>query len=312
MGTMADVAVNDIYGLPGRVHGTFVQRVHGILKELRAWDHALPEDIRSCTERSPRHVASLHLAYNQLIITTTRPILLHIFKSKFLLGVKSATPRSQGFSTTTLALAEACINAARASSSILTRLFIDGSIATFGYLDAHHLFSSTLILIMSAVMSPSVATSEAVQLSSNVLRAMRDHGNIPAGDYCDRLSQIQSSVSNMRAEVEKNQLPDIFTTAAPNPNPQPDVPEPNENDTRPIHPDQFRMYDMVAGAASPRQQLPYMNFDPENGNMDALAHPLIEDFLGGDWLAWSGGTFPEDDALRAVALELDDNRIFNS
>ena len=203
------------------------------------------------------------------------------------------------------------MNAARTSSSILTRLFIDGSIATFGYLDAHHLFSSTLILIMSAVMNPCVATSEAVQLSSNVLRAMRDHGNIPAGDYCERLRQIQSSVSNMRAEVERNQSLDISGPAR-NPDLQFDLPRPDENALRPVSHDNLRTPDLVPGASPHRQQFPYANFDAGNGSMDALAHPLIEDFLGGNWLAWSGGTFPEDDAFRQVALELDDHRLFES
>lgn len=307
----ADLIVNEIYCLPARSQGTFVQRVHSILKQLRGWNHDLPDDIRVYTERSPRHVASLHLAYNQLIITTTRPIMLHIFKTQFQLGARVNTPTpAQIFSSTTLALAEACVSAARGSSSILTRLFIDGSIATFGYLDAHHLFSSTPILIMSTVMNPSVATSEAVQTSLNVLKAMRDHGNIPAGDYCERLAQIQSSVSRMRAEAEKQQYNDALSATIG------DVTSTTlrtiDSQRRVVPHDATRLPDSLLDAPTPIHQFPYTDYNVAYGSMDALANPLIEDFLGGTWLAWSSGASAENDPLRAVALELEDHQLFGS
>lgn len=299
--------MSEIYCLPGRANGTFVQRVYGILKQLRGWDHELPEDLGVYSDRAPRHVASLHLAYNQLIITTTRPILLYTFKTQFHLGSKVTTPRTQEFSSTTLALAEACVNAARTSNSILTRLFIDGNIATFGYLDAHHLFSSTLILIMSAVMNPSVAMSEAVQTSTNVLREMRDYGNIPAGNYCGHLKHIHSSVSSMQAEAAKQEP--LHCEAGTSQNLAPIISQNTGNLLSSA--DHARLPNVSSGVSTPRQQLSSAMFQASNEFTDALANPLIDDFLGGDWLAWPNGTFPEDDALRTVAIELEDRRLFD-
>ncbi|RYD81202.1 MAG: hypothetical protein EOP84_11370 [Verrucomicrobiaceae bacterium] len=81
--------------------------MHSILNQLRAWQDELPPDIRVVERSTPRPVASLHLAYNQCIIQTTRPVLLHLFKLQFQLGTKSRdTTPQQGISSITLALAE--------------------------------------------------------------------------------------------------------------------------------------------------------------------------------------------------------------
>ncbi|KAI3581945.1 hypothetical protein IWW34DRAFT_802758 [Fusarium oxysporum f. sp. albedinis] len=182
-------------------NGLYIQQVHGILKQLREWHDELQPDMRVKERGTPRPVASLHLAYNQCIIQTTRPVLLHLFKTQFQLGNKAredALPR-QNFSSITLALAESCVNAAQASSRIVEGLFLDGSIATFGYWDAHHIFSAAMILIMSAVMKPTAVNSDHLETLLSVLRSLKNDGNIPAVDFCERLSDIQARVLNLRA-----------------------------------------------------------------------------------------------------------------
>uniref|UniRef100_A0A0D2XP35 Xylanolytic transcriptional activator regulatory domain-containing protein n=1 Tax=Fusarium oxysporum (strain Fo5176) TaxID=660025 RepID=A0A0D2XP35_FUSOF len=95
--------------------------------------------------------------------------------------------------------AESCVNAAQASSRIVEGLFLDGSIATFGYWDAHHIFSAAMILIMSAVMKPTAVNSDHLETLLSVLRSLKNDGNIPAVDFCERLSDIQARVLNLRA-----------------------------------------------------------------------------------------------------------------
>jgi proline utilization trans-activator len=192
--------VTQIYGIPKATKGLYIHQVHSILNQLRAWQDELPADMRIVERSTPRPVASLHLAYNQCIIQTTRPVLLHLFKLQFQLGSKSRDDSpQQGISSITLALAESCIIAAQASSRLVENLFLDGSIATFGFWDAHHIFSAAMILIMSAIMKPSAMNSDLLETLLSVLRSLKSNGNIPAVDFCERLSQIQARVSNLRA-----------------------------------------------------------------------------------------------------------------
>ena len=167
---VADLVVTHIYGIPKATNGLYIHQVHGILKQLRAWHDDLRPDMRVKERGTPRPVASLHLAYNQCIIQTTRPVLLHLFKTQFQL-TPASKPR-QNVSSITLALAESCVNAAQASSRIVEGLFLDGSIATFGYWDAHHIFSAAMILIMSAVMKPTAVNSDHLETLLSVLRSL--------------------------------------------------------------------------------------------------------------------------------------------
>jgi proline utilization trans-activator len=52
---------------------------------------------------------------------------------------------------------------------------------------------------MSAIMKPSAMNSDLLETLLSVLRSLKSNGNIPAVDFCERLSQIQARVSNLRA-----------------------------------------------------------------------------------------------------------------
>ncbi|KAI9374856.1 fungal-specific transcription factor domain-containing protein [Aspergillus egyptiacus] len=192
--------LTQIYGIPKATHGGYILQVHGILKQLREWHDGLPANMRLRDRDTPRPISSLQLAYNQCIIQTTRPVLLHLFKMKFKLGpeVREDVPPRHRVSDIILALAESCVNAAQASSNIIEDLFENGKIATFGYWDAHHIFSAAMILIMSAVMNPTAVNSDHLEILLSVLRCLKRNGNIPAVDFCARLSQIQDRVSTLR------------------------------------------------------------------------------------------------------------------
>jgi proline utilization trans-activator len=273
--------VSNLYCLPQRTHEPFVQRVHRIILSLRKWDEELPAKLSLQQEHLPRHVTSLHLHYNKCVISTTRPILLYLFKNRFSLTADAAgatAPRT--FSPTTLALAESCVQAARASNSILSRCFVEGSLASFGYFDAHYLFSSTLILIMSAVMDPNVAMSDAISYAFTILKAMKEDGNIPSCDYYDRLQRTRASVGKMRENHESGSHSPALASGG----------------------------ETIWEAQGP----PHEAEGPVLGFSEGvpLGHPLIDSFLADKGFVRADGMVPEDQSLRDFACELGDEFLF--
>lgn len=197
--------MRDIYAPASKANaGRLVQDVRAILQKLRKWDAHVPARLRWNPEGGvPRSVASLQLHFNQCIILTTRPILLHIFKIRNPFASQSHGATTSGgsdppqISDTTRSLADSCVAAARTSNTILSQLFVENALATCGYFDAHHLFASTLVLIISAISSPNSSDSDAVQTAFQLLMVMRDNGNAAAGEYFSRLLQIQWTVSRL-------------------------------------------------------------------------------------------------------------------
>ncbi|KAJ3457045.1 hypothetical protein MRS44_014186 [Fusarium solani] len=289
-----------IYGIPKATNGLYIHQVHGILKQLRAWNDELPPEMRIKERGTPRPVASLHLAYNQCIIQTTRPVLLHLFKMQFQLGskVREDVPPRQSVSSITLALAESCVNAAQASSRIVEGLFLDGSMATFGYWDAHHIFSAAMILIMSAVMKPTAVNSDHLETLLSVLRSLKTDGNIPAVDFCERLSQIQAGVSNLRATgrldpvcIEK---PPLAGQVDATPDPTMDA----------GHPFQQTM-NMPSSSGG---DLGIINY----ANVDVLGNPLLGSFLDGNQVQWLDALFSENGTWKEFASEIEEQFQFGS
>ncbi|KIW85542.1 hypothetical protein Z517_00934 [Fonsecaea pedrosoi CBS 271.37] len=191
--------MNHIYNKNCR-RQVFVQSVQKILRRLRSWAETLPEVIRlqqDPTRRyTARHVASLHLCFNQCVILTTRPILFYALKSKLhsnFEGLNGEPPPP--ISTITTALAEACVHAARSSNQILDQLWVDGSLATFGFFDAQYLFSSTLVLLIETLLRPDTSDSEAVSTAIYLLKTISEEGNLPAYRYYGHLMQLQTTIT---------------------------------------------------------------------------------------------------------------------
>jgi len=286
--------VTQIYGIPKATKGLYIHQVHSILNQLRAWQDELPSDMRVVERSTPRPVASLHLAYNQCIVQTTRPVLLHLFKMQFRLSKAREAAPQQEVSSITLALAESCINAAQASSRLVESLFLDGSIATFGFWDAHHIFSAAMILIMSAIMKPTAMNSDLLETLLSVLRSLKSNGNIPAVDFCERLSQIQARVSQLRAEGKLGSVGGGLSGRRARQSAQcsQGVSPANATQERPpIDTPTSIQYDLHTGESRPN----HMDID------DVLGDPVIGNFLDGNqmqlldtMLPEGGGGIPSD------------------
>ncbi|KAF2165085.1 hypothetical protein M409DRAFT_67379 [Zasmidium cellare ATCC 36951] len=294
--------LSDIYRLPRQSNPSFVRVVHRVLNDLRQWDEELPVVLRLQGERPPRNLFTLHMQYHLCIIQTTRPILLHIFKMRLQSGLTSTSQQRQTFSPTTLALADACVQAARTTNQLLSKLFVEGSLAVFGYFDSHYLFSSTLILIISAVMEPQSTVSDAVQTAFSLLRSMASNGNISANDYLNRLEHIRSTVSSARAQADQR-LPRVTL--------------PNGDMEKSNHLDQGQAIAATSRIITNNDpplwepSNPMLSGDEFNGD-DPLGNPFIESFLAEKAFQWPGGLSPEQDFLRQFAQELGDEFLFGS
>ncbi|KAJ1323034.1 proline utilization trans-activator [Microdochium nivale] len=58
------------------------------------------------------------------------------------------------------------------------------------------------ILTLLLIMKPAAATSEALETLLSILRSIKKDGNIPAVDFCDRLSQVQDRVFSLRGKMQ--------------------------------------------------------------------------------------------------------------
>jgi len=294
--------VTQIYGIPKATKGLYIHQVHSILNQLRAWQDELPSDMRVVERSTPRPVASLHLAYNQCIVQTTRPVLLHLFKMQNHLRPRSreAAPQ-QEVSSITLALAESCINAAQASSRLVESLFLDGSIATFGFWDAHHIFSAAMILIMSAIMKPTAMNSDLLETLLSVLRSLKSNGNIPAVDFCERLSQIQARVSQLRAEGKLGSNAGGMPGSARRSD-HLSVGESAIQRRPPMHTPTSMQSDVQGSDTS--------MFD--HTDIDVLGDPVIGNFLDGNQMQLLDAILPEGGIPSDFASDLDEQFLFGS
>lgn len=176
---------------------TFLQRVQKLLKALKNWVDTLPEGLRlnmEDLESSKKPVVSLHMAFNQCVILTTRPTLLHLLIT--LRQNNGSRPLGENIrdsvSQPVLTLSEACIHAARHSHSMILTRWINGTCPSFGYFHAHYLFSSALILAMSSfVPIGNPNDMSGFDSALDVLRSMSENGNLAAAEFFHNLEQVK-------------------------------------------------------------------------------------------------------------------------
>ncbi|KAL2817368.1 fungal-specific transcription factor domain-containing protein [Aspergillus granulosus] len=183
---------------------TFLQRVQKLLKALKNWVDTLPEQLRlnvNEPELNRKHITSIHLAFNQCVILTTRPTLLHLLKLNDARENGVDTDPRENISQPVLTLGEACIHAARHSHSLILTKWINGLLPVFGYFHAHYLFSSCVVLAMSSfVPIGSPADLGAFETGLEVLSSMSENGNLAASEFYHHLKQVKSCLDRYRAE----------------------------------------------------------------------------------------------------------------
>lgn len=196
---LAGDIIKVIYGR-GRQQDSFSQRVQGILKALRAWSEELPAELQLNHGDNSGKPVSLHLAFNQLLILATRPVLLHV------LGCHLATSRA-GDATATeselpgsvRAVVDACVQTARHSCLLLTECWINGSFHAYDFFYTQYLFSASTILAISAILPRRQDESPHDDIggflnAADFLEQLQRHGNFAAREFHAQALGIISSV----------------------------------------------------------------------------------------------------------------------
>ncbi|GFF66715.1 hypothetical protein IFM47457_08424 [Aspergillus lentulus] len=221
---------------------TFLQRVQKLLKALKNWIDTLPDHLRlneNDPEMNTKHISSLHLAFNQCVILTTRPTLLHLLIK---VSESDTTPTSKDntISQPVWTLGEACIHAARHSHSLILTRYINGSVPVFGYFHAHYLFSASLVLAMSSLL-PIGSRNDlgAFETGLAVLQSMSENGNLAASEFYQNLEQVKYCLERYgddrrRKEARRNGAEALGPGNIPAPSVVPT--QPHTDETAPLPP----------------------------------------------------------------------------
>ncbi|KAI0098092.1 fungal-specific transcription factor domain-containing protein [Nemania sp. FL0031] len=200
---LARLSKRIISSLYGRAQqpGPFLQRVQHALRDLRQWLQALPVTLQmkpEPTQSTPENVRFLHLAFNQIVIVTTRPILLHVLHVQRQSSRSTSEDSRSHISDSVRSLAHACIRCARNSYTILIDLWMEDFFKTFDYFNTQFLFSAATILAISSLLAGIGDTGdvESLELASQLLIKLRDAGSFVAVELCQHILALKEVVQN--------------------------------------------------------------------------------------------------------------------
>ncbi|GAB7333748.1 hypothetical protein MBLNU13_g05278t1 [Cladosporium sp. NU13] len=186
------------------------QRVQSALTDLRKWKDELPESLmikNVDVAASDSKACYLQLMFNQLLITATRPILLHVVRTRV-----TQPPAESQIPEAAHALADTCVKCARHSCSLLTESWTNGSLMIFDYFDTQYMFSSATILALSISRDESTSGSDRDRLEclEQFLSQLKGSGNFAAAEFHQHISAISSFLSATEIQSDSDQM-----TAAP-------------------------------------------------------------------------------------------------
>lgn len=238
----------------------FSHRVQAALKDLRNWVEALPKHLQITSmgglQPLQRPQKWLHLSFNQFVIQTTRPILLHVLRAHkdFWLSADSSKDVKSVIGETALALTEACVRCARHSHRLLTDTWIDGSFAIFDYTYTQYLFSAANVLAMSSLTigKNDDSDKDGFESASQFLQQLKQNGNYAAREFSGHLEAVKQSMLAFRGDQGLDLLNAFNTTP---------------------------FYGSQAGSGLTPQSTTPGTFQPTMTTEMALAEPSLQDFL---------------------------------
>ncbi|KAF5660121.1 transcription activator [Fusarium heterosporum] len=199
---LAARVINSIYTRKPQ-QKTLSQRVQEALKDLRAFVEELPPHLHieptDAPEPSPKPL-SLHLYFNQIAITATRPILLHVLRTH--VAAWDTQPQtSPQIPISAKTLSEACVRCARHSCRLLIDCWVDGSFATFDYFYTQYLFSAATVLAISSLIDSKECRSDKEQFESaaQFLTQLKENGNFSAEEFCRHLDAMKVCMTAVEA-----------------------------------------------------------------------------------------------------------------
>lgn len=143
----------------------------------------------------------------------TRPILLFaLIQSKK--DTEEDPNQSSPLKEQTLkTLSDACIYAAKNTHSLIVEEWANGSLPIYGYFYAHYLFSCALIMVISSqINQDNYSDFSLFETAYEILRMMRDHGNLAATEFYDNLESVrqcldENTVSTNRKVSSSSLIP---------------------------------------------------------------------------------------------------------
>ncbi|KAH6951997.1 fungal-specific transcription factor domain-containing protein [Fusarium avenaceum] len=177
---------------------TFLQRVAKIREDLQLWWGGLPENIKFDSQYqndtslySQSKTSTLQLAYNQLLILATRPVLLYIFRQHISKATTTSTdsrPPGQ-----VVDVADVCIGAARQSCRILLQSWVNGEFHIFDYSYVRYLFSSAIILAISSTLDRRTSPNDKDEfnLAIGFLQQLEQNGNPAAMEFYAHIDETR-------------------------------------------------------------------------------------------------------------------------
>ncbi|KAJ4253374.1 hypothetical protein NW762_010529 [Fusarium torreyae] len=191
---------------------TLSQRVQEALRDLRTFVEELPPHLHieptDAPEPSPKPL-SLHLYFNQVAITATRPILLHVLRTH--VAAWDTQPRTEPqIPASAVTLSEACVRCARHSCRLLIECWIDGSFATFDYFYTQYLFAAATVLAISSLIDGKECRSDKEQFESaaQFLAQLKENGNFAAEEFCRHIDAMKVCMTAVEARRGQFAIPD--------------------------------------------------------------------------------------------------------
>ncbi|RGP67944.1 transcriptional regulatory [Fusarium sporotrichioides] len=194
---------------------TFLQRMAKIRESLELWRGELPESMKldshtqnDTTFPPQSKVSTLQLAYNQLLILATRPVLLYIFRRH--IG-RATTPSPESCLPAQVEdAANACIGSARQSCRILLQSWVNGEFHVFDYFYVRYLFSSAIILAISSTLGQESSPNDGDEFNHAIsfLQQLEQHGNPAAIEFYAHIVETQKSLeTRVSVDDSLNTLP---------------------------------------------------------------------------------------------------------
>ena len=134
-------------------------------------------------------------------------MLLHVLRSS--LSCQGGPP---GVPDSALALAEACVRYARQSYTLLSNSWIDGSLVALDYCDTQYLFSTAIVLAVSALWDRSLSCLDKDRFDclASFLQQLRDNGNLPAQEFMKHITTTKPLVESV---IQQRTTTDVTSAA---------------------------------------------------------------------------------------------------
>ncbi|KAK7711657.1 hypothetical protein SLS63_012611 [Diaporthe eres] len=198
--------MNAIYGYDAQAK-SLSERVQSAFRDLRTWMDELPESLKvdgTAQSKSDSRACSLQLLFNQLLILATRPILLHVLRTRLL------QPQTEpDIPESALALSEACVTCARHSYGLLTDNWTNGSLMVFDYFDTQYMFSTATILAISVLWERNACSMDRDRLEcvAQFLLQLKLNGNLAAAEFHQHVNALMPLLETRESESKNQERP---------------------------------------------------------------------------------------------------------